>query len=145
MNRTTGLAFAAAAFAMAATSMVTGASAQQRGVTPTEVVFGMPTDLSGPAATYGVSSSNGVKMRFEEINEQGGIFGRKLKVIIEDQGYQVPNYPENPQDAAQKAIRTRYEKVLGSAVNPALRASTGSTTVRNAVHGRAPRSAAASR
>ena len=50
----------------------------------------MPTDLSGPAATYGVSSSNGVKMRFEEANEAGGINGRKLKVIVEDQAYQVP-------------------------------------------------------
>jgi len=37
-----------------------------------------------------VSSSNGVKMRFDEINEQGGVNGRKLKVIIEDQAYQVP-------------------------------------------------------
>ena len=50
----------------------------------------MHTDLSGVAATYGVSSSNGVKMRFDEVNEAGGINGRKLKVIIEDQGYQVP-------------------------------------------------------
>src|ERR1700733_6672209 len=78
--------------AAAAASLVaaTGASAQTRGVTPTEVVFGMHTDLSGVAATYGVSSSNGVKMRFDEINEAGGIDGRKLKLIVEDQGYQVP-------------------------------------------------------
>jgi branched-chain amino acid transport system substrate-binding protein len=85
MSRTTGLAIAAAVLAVA-----WSASAQQRGVTASEVVFGMPTDLSGPAATYGVSSSNGVKMRFDEINEAGGIEGRKLKVIVEDQGYQVP-------------------------------------------------------
>jgi branched-chain amino acid transport system substrate-binding protein len=78
--------------AMAAASLVAvaGASAQTRGVTATEVLFGMPTDLSGVAATYGVSSSNGVKMRFDEINEAGGINGRKLRVIVEDQGYQVP-------------------------------------------------------
>src|SRR5215813_2568619 len=85
MGRTTGVVFAVAAIAMAS-----GAVAQQRGVTATEVTFGMPTDLSGPAATYGVSSSNGVKMRFDEANEAGGIFGRKLKVIVEDQAYQVP-------------------------------------------------------
>jgi branched-chain amino acid transport system substrate-binding protein len=76
--------------AAAAASLATAASAQTRGVTATEVTFGMHTDLSGVAATYGVSSSNGVKMRFEEINEQGGINGRKLKLIIEDQAYQVP-------------------------------------------------------
>src|SRR5690348_4383624 len=85
MTRTIGMAIAAAVLAMAP-----GAFAQQRGVTPTEVVLGMHTDLSGVAATYGVSSSNGVKMRFEEANEQGGINGRKFKVIIEDQAYQVP-------------------------------------------------------
>ncbi|SEP50342.1 substrate-binding protein, partial [Rhodospirillales bacterium URHD0017] len=76
--------------AAAAVSLAGAASAQTRGVTATEVLFGMPTDLSGPAATYGVSSSNGVKMRFDEINEAGGINGRKLKVIVEDQAYQVP-------------------------------------------------------
>ena len=85
MIRTIGMAIAAAVLAAAP-----GAFAQQRGVTPTEVTFGMHTDLSGVAATYGVSSSNGVKMRFEEVNAAGGINGRKLKVIVEDQGYQVP-------------------------------------------------------
>jgi branched-chain amino acid transport system substrate-binding protein len=50
----------------------------------------MHTDLSGVAATYGVSSSNAVKMRFDEINAAGGINGRKINLIIEDQGYQVP-------------------------------------------------------
>lgn len=76
--------------AFAAAALAAPASAQTRGVTASEVVFGMHTDLSGVAATYGVSSSNGVKMRFEEINEAGGVNGRKLKVIVEDQGYQVP-------------------------------------------------------
>src|SRR6478735_9238929 len=85
MTRLAGLSGALAALVAA-----TSASAQQRGVTPTEVTFGMHTDLSGVAATYGVSSSNGVKMRFEEANEAGGVNGRKLKVIVEDQAYQVP-------------------------------------------------------
>src|SRR5204862_1893821 len=66
------------------------ALAQTRGVTPTEIVLGMHTDLSGPAATYGVSSSNAVKMRFDEANDKGGIHGRKIKLIIEDTQYQVP-------------------------------------------------------
>jgi branched-chain amino acid transport system substrate-binding protein len=82
--------FKTAAAVTAAASLATAASAQTRGVTATEVTFGMHTDLSGVAATYGVSSSNAVKMRFDEINEAGGINGRKLKVIIEDTAYQVP-------------------------------------------------------
>ena len=61
-----------------------------RGVTATEIVLGTHTDLSGPAATYGVSSSNAVKMRFDEVNEKGGIAGRKIKYVVEDTQYQVP-------------------------------------------------------
>lgn len=48
----------------------------------------------------------------------------QLKVAIKElqsQGYAVPDYPEAPKDDAEKAIKTRYGKVLGSAVNPVLR------------------------
>jgi branched-chain amino acid transport system substrate-binding protein len=76
------------AAALAATA--TQASAETRGVTKTEITLGMHTDLSGVAATYGVSSANGVKMRFDEANDAGGVNGRKINVIIEDQAYQVP-------------------------------------------------------
>ncbi len=40
---------------------------------------------------------------------------------LQGQGYKVPDYPEQPKDEAEKAIQTRYAKVLGSAVNPVLR------------------------
>src|SRR6266542_1482946 len=85
MKKTLGIAFLIAA--LAATAI---AQKDTRGVTPTEIVLGMHTDLSGPAATYGVSSSNAVKMRFDEVNEKGGVHGRKVKLIIEDTQYQVP-------------------------------------------------------
>jgi len=75
-----------------AVALAAGALAQteNRGVTKTEIVLGMHTDLSGPAATYGVSSSNAVKMRFDEANEKGGIHGRKIRLVVEDTQYQVP-------------------------------------------------------
>src|SRR6266436_172896 len=85
MKKTLGIAFLIAALALTGVAL-----AQTRGVTPTEIVLGMHTDLSGPAATYGVSSSNAVKMRFDEVNEKGGIYGRKIKLIVEDTQYQVP-------------------------------------------------------
>src|SRR5499433_1545397 len=75
------------AVALAAAAL---AQTDNRGVTRNEIVLGMHTDLSGPAATYGVSSSNAVKMRFDEINEKGGINGRKIKPSVEDTQYQVP-------------------------------------------------------
>ncbi len=40
---------------------------------------------------------------------------------LQSLGYAVPDFPEDPQDDAQKAIKSRYAKVLGSAVNPVLR------------------------
>jgi isocitrate dehydrogenase len=40
---------------------------------------------------------------------------------LQKQGYAVPDFPEEPQSDAEKEIRSRYAKVLGSAVNPVLR------------------------
>src|SRR5881296_4212350 len=74
----------------AALAGVAGAQKQTRGVTNSEIVLGMHTDLSGPAATYGVSSSNAVKMRFDDVNGAGSIHGRKIRLIVEDTQYQVP-------------------------------------------------------
>ncbi len=61
-----------------------------RGVTKNEVVLGMHTDLSGPVAAFGKYSANGMRMRMEEINEAGGINGRKIKLVVEDTQYQIP-------------------------------------------------------
>ena len=40
---------------------------------------------------------------------------------LQEQGYDLPDYPENPQSAEDNEIRARYDKVKGSAVNPVLR------------------------
>ncbi len=40
---------------------------------------------------------------------------------LQSKGYDIPDYPEEPQNDAEKAIKERYSKVLGSAVNPVLR------------------------
>ena len=40
---------------------------------------------------------------------------------LQAHGYDVPDYPEEPQNEAEKEIKARYAKVLGSAVNPVLR------------------------
>ena len=48
----------------------------------------------------------------------------QLKTAIKElqsQGYKIPDYPEEPKSDAEKLIKTRYSKVLGSAVNPVLR------------------------
>ncbi len=40
---------------------------------------------------------------------------------LQEQGYKVPNYPQEPKTQEEKDIQARYSKVLGSAVNPVLR------------------------
>jgi isocitrate dehydrogenase len=48
----------------------------------------------------------------------------QLKAAIEElqeKGYEIPDYPEDPADEEQREIRARYDKVKGSAVNPVLR------------------------
>ncbi|WP_415398474.1 NADP-dependent isocitrate dehydrogenase [Sulfurimonas sp. CS5] len=40
---------------------------------------------------------------------------------LQGQGYDIPNYPENPANADEKAIQAKYSTCLGSAVNPVLR------------------------
>jgi branched-chain amino acid transport system substrate-binding protein len=91
------------------------AQKENRGVTKTEIVLGMHTDLSGPAATYGVSSSNAVKMRFDEVNEAGGIHGRKIRLIIEDTQYQVPRAV---QAGAKLFHRDRVFAIVGGLGTP---------------------------
>ena len=48
----------------------------------------------------------------------------QLKAAIKElqsKGYALPNYPDEPQTDAEKSIKSRYDKVKGSAVNPVLR------------------------
>lgn len=40
---------------------------------------------------------------------------------LQEKGYPVPNYPEEPQNEAEKSIKYTYDKIKGSAVNPVLR------------------------
>jgi len=40
---------------------------------------------------------------------------------LQSQGFEIPNYPDNAQSDEEKAIKAKYAKVLGSAVNPVLR------------------------
>ncbi|MGE0151171.1 MAG: ABC transporter substrate-binding protein [Reyranellaceae bacterium] len=58
-----------------------------QGVSDSEIVIGTHQDMSGPIKGFGVPTANGMKMAVDEINAKGGINGRKLKLVIEDSGY----------------------------------------------------------
>ena len=63
------------------------ALAADPGVTDTEIVIGDVEPLTGPPALLGVAHTIGVKIAIGEINAAGGINGRKIKYILEDDGY----------------------------------------------------------
>jgi branched-chain amino acid transport system substrate-binding protein len=67
------------------------------GVTDTEVKIGMWTPLSGPVSLLGQSARDGVRVWAKEINDRGGIHGRKINLIVYDDA-------ASPQEA-QTAIR----------------------------------------
>jgi branched-chain amino acid transport system substrate-binding protein len=78
---------AAAAMALASPAV---AAEPIRGVTDSEIVIGTYTDLSGVTAMWGVNNSNSWRMVFDQVNAAGGINGRKIKYIVEDNQYQIP-------------------------------------------------------
>jgi branched-chain amino acid transport system substrate-binding protein len=62
-------------------------SSQAAGVTDKEIVLGSIQDLSGPVAMLGDHFRNGMQMRFDEANAAGGVHGRRIRLIVEDSGW----------------------------------------------------------
>ena len=87
--------------AVAAVALASGAAmAQSQGVSKNEILVGTIQDLSGPVAAFGKAVRQGMLLRIDEVNEQGGIHGRKIKLIAEDNGYD----PKKAVLAAQKLV-----------------------------------------
>jgi serine/threonine protein kinase/ABC-type branched-subunit amino acid transport system substrate-binding protein len=59
-----------------------------RGVTDTEIVFGMAGPMSGSGKEYGRQMKAGIETAFQVANEAGGIHGRRLRLIAVDDGYE---------------------------------------------------------
>ena len=77
----------ALALGLLAAGVTFNAAAQQQGVSDTEIVIGDILPLTGPPALLGVAHNLGVKAAVAEANAAGGINGRKLRLISEDDGY----------------------------------------------------------
>src|ERR1700761_1831833 len=91
-----------------------------QGISAGEIVIGTHQDLSGPIKGWGVPVSNGMKMAVEEINTAGGIQGRKIKLIVEDSGYD----PKKAVLASQKLIeRDKIFAMVGPMGSPTVLAS----------------------
>jgi branched-chain amino acid transport system substrate-binding protein len=59
-----------------------------RGVTDTEIRFGISAAFSGPAKELGQNMRLGIETAFRAANASGGIFGRQLRLVAADDGYE---------------------------------------------------------
>ena len=63
------------------------ASAEEPGITPNSITLGAFGPITGPAAYIGLAGRDGANLAIKEINAAGGINGRKLSMIFEDDGH----------------------------------------------------------
>src|SRR5688572_13008050 len=109
MTRRRAAAFAAAiAFTFAACSG--GGTPGQGSAGSDEILVGEFSSLTGGTATFGQSTHNGIVLAFDEINAAGGVNGKKLKLLTEDD----QSKPEEAATAATKLItQNRVVALLG--------------------------------
>ena len=86
--------------ALAVALTLSGAALAQQGVGKDTLTLGSIQDLSGPLAGFGKQVRMGLLLAADEINEQGGINGRKVEMKVEDSGYD----PKRAVLAAQKLV-----------------------------------------
>ena len=91
------LLLSAAAFALSC------AAHAENGVTADRILLGQAAVFSGPAAQLGIQMRNGIKAYFDYVNERGGIYGRKLELVSEDDKYEPSVAPQ----ASKKLIEER--------------------------------------
>ncbi|SDX61070.1 amino acid/amide ABC transporter substrate-binding protein, HAAT family (TC 3.A.1.4.-) [Collimonas sp. OK242] len=64
------------------------ASFAESGVTDQKIVLGQSAAFSGPAAQLGIQMNAGAKAYFDSVNEQGGVYGRRIEIITADDKYE---------------------------------------------------------
>jgi branched-chain amino acid transport system substrate-binding protein len=88
-----------------AISAVPGALAADPGVSSNEIVLGGTAPLSGPESAYAVVAQ-GAKAYFDYVNAKGGVFGRKIRYVYLDDGY------DPAQTVQQTRLLVEQEKVF---------------------------------
>ncbi len=88
MNRKLAVPLSAAILASLLLTAAAPALAAEPGITDTQVLIGAFQDQSGPASVVGINMRKGMEAYFNWINAQGGVNGRKIKLLVEDDGFQ---------------------------------------------------------
>ena len=91
-------------FAFGTLIALPAAAQPQPGVTADKILLGQAAVFTGPAAQLGTQMRNGIKTYFDFVNEKGGVHGRKLELLSEDDGYDPAKAP-----AASQALIDKHK------------------------------------
>jgi branched-chain amino acid transport system substrate-binding protein len=91
-------------FAFGALIALPAAAQPQPGVTADKILLGQAAVFTGPAAQLGTQMRNGIRTYFDFVNEKGGVHGRKLELVSEDDGYDPAKAP-----AASQALIDKHK------------------------------------
>lgn len=97
------------AFVMVFTACSGGASAPANQAASDEVIIGALGPLTGNVAIYGIATTNGIKQAIDEINENGGILGKQVKLILEDE----KGDTQEAMNAYNKLIEAGAQVIIG--------------------------------
>jgi branched-chain amino acid transport system substrate-binding protein len=78
-------------------------TASAPGVATDTIVLGTVTDLSGPQASIGLAALRGITAYYDHVNHWGGIYGRKIELVIEDHAFDT----SRAENAAQKLLNEK--------------------------------------
>ena len=106
----------------AAALLVAGAALgeEQPGVSDRSILFGQSAAFSGPAQELGRNMRLGMQAAFREVNEQGGVHGRRLELVSLDDGYEPEAAIDNTR---QLIVGEQVFALIGAVGTPTSRAA----------------------
>ena len=109
--------------AVASLALVSAVNAAQYGpgVTDTEIKIGQTMPYSGPISAQGVMTGKTMQVYFDKVNDDGGINGRKIKLISLDDGYSPPKTVEQTRKLVEQDDVLLIFGTLGTPTNLATR------------------------
>lgn len=132
--------------ALAAGALLSLTANAEPGVTDTRIQLGMSAPFSGPNGSYGAALRTGVEAAFSEVNDRGGVNGRKIELTTMDDGYETDRAVANTkklieEDQAFALISfygssptTAAMKVFGEARVPLVGTISGAGSLREPVN-----------
>ena len=97
---------------IAACTLLAAGTALAQGVTESEIVLGQSAALTGPAQQLGKDMRAGAMLYFDQVNEHGGVYGRRIVLKTLDDGYESDRAAANTRKLINDEIRNVGKKNL---------------------------------